>query len=263
MKAGHRRNKTSFQRGHIPHNKGCKVTTEPTTNTPERWTRLPRELQENLNERLQQEPGLEAEVNVKLLRPAPPSTTYLDWYASPKHDRPNMDSYRILHAERTEKLWNDSMREHLLHKPDCTGQLIFDAEKEKKVGLAWQESLKCTVCDYISRKQKLYKEATSNNSQPGQKAANINLAAQAGLMTTSIGNTALRNILLHMNIPAPARKSMQRNSNRVNDIITKLNEENMREQRGQIIRNNKLLGLSEKTPIMMEADCMHADTTTP
>ena len=118
------------------------------------------------------------------------------------------------------------------------------------------------MCDYISRKQKLYKEATSNNSQPGQKAANINLAAQAGLMTTSIGNTALRNILLHMNIPAPARKSMQRNSNRVNDIITKLNEENMREQRGQIIRNNKLLGLSEKTPIMMEADCRYNNALT-
>ena len=173
MKGYYARKRAGFQRGNIPHNKGCQTMKETRYKKPVRWTRLPRDVQENLRKEILQQAEGQGEVSVKLLRPGPRRQTYLDRYASPGQERPNTDSYRIFHAQRVEELFNNSLQEHLTFMPGCTGQLIFDDEQEKKVGLAWKECLKCTVCNYISKKEKLYKEVTWSNSKGGEKSANM------------------------------------------------------------------------------------------
>ena len=253
--------RTTFKKGNVPHNKGKKNDSDcqDHTGTEEKkveWKRLPRDIYENMRpDKLASQNNDNVEVSVKLLRPAAKRDDFVDRYDKTVHSRANMESYRILHTKMIENLWNRAIREHSTYHPQCQGSLIFDEKKEKKFGLAWKEALTCTSCTYLSRQEKLYREVQSKTSGPNP--ATLNVAAQAGLMTTGTGNTGLRNILLHMNIPAPSKSSMQVRANTVNDAVTKLNQSDMKAHRAEIVKINTDLGLTKDTPIMMEADCRY------
>ena len=256
MKGDKKRKKTCFKKGYSPHNKGKVTESRQNTVTPiVKWKRLPHNISQCALRRAEKEPSTSS-CFVRYLRPKVPGTyTYADKYKKAVIARPESDSYRIFHPAMTEKLWNTAVSEHRQLHPLCKGMLIFDNRKEMKVGLAWKESLKCTTCSYTSASHKLYKEVESPYSiNPGPKPATLNAAVHTGLMTTSIGSTGFRNILLHMNIPVPSTSSMQRQANRASDIVTSVNEADMMTRRDNLIKMNADLGLESNAPVMVEAD---------
>ena len=66
-------------------------------------------------------------------------------------------------------------------------------------------------------------------------------------MITTVGNTGFRNILLHKNIPAPAAKSMQIQSNKADDISNNFNTREMDRKTTQITETNECLGLKNNS----------------
>ncbi len=161
----------------------------------------------------------------------------------------NGDEYRIFHKGLLQNLFNEAYREH----PGCEGELIFDHFREKKVGLAWQQGLKCTVCMYQSRVHKLYREVYTG--KPGRRPAELNLALQVGLSQSPAGNCAARVILNSTGIPAPSASGLQKSSNKVSQVLVSLNEEDMEHQRQEVKRFNILRGITGG--LAAETDCMY------
>lgn len=65
----------------------------------------------------------------------------------------------------------------------------------------------------MCRRFNLY-EALDTKS-PGRKTAKMNYGLQVGLSKTPLGNDCMRKILLSANTPPPARRSLQKASNKV------------------------------------------------
>ena len=264
MKGDFKRKKSTFKRGQVPYNKGQPVD-RCYTSMPERcsWKRCSRQEFDKLTTQTR-EGGYtltDAEGNLgstRLLRPLTSSKQEIDSYKIPDTDRPNMESYKILHPKTVEKLWNTSIKAHHSQNAACDGELLFDEQVERQIGLCWQESLKCTKCGFTSDLQKLYKETEHRiQAKRGPKTASPNVGLQAGLMTTGVGNTGIRNVLLHMNIAAPSMTSMQKLSNRVSAVTEKTNVDDMEKRRIYLRSINMAKGLDPDTGIAVESDCRY------
>ena len=148
----------------------------------------------------------------------------------------DVHSNRFLNLHKTAILWNTGFKEHLQLFPVCDGELTWDPEGEIKYGMSWTERLKCVKCVYKSEQMKLYDEVRTRKR--GRRASTMNIGIQMGLKTTSISNTAMRNILMATNCPPPNRAAMQRQSNKVGERIIELNNENMEDIRQEILTIN-------------------------
>ena len=147
----------------------------------------------------------------KVLRPAPAKPEIIDDYLEETGDN-ELQTYRILHLEKTAHMWNESSASHQKQFPGCDGTLIWDVLAERKVGLCRQMRVRCRKCLFEGKLYKLYTEVDAGH---GRKAAGPNLGVQIGLSHSMISNTAFRNILLAANIPAPSHAGMQRSTNKL------------------------------------------------
>lgn len=89
-------------------------------------------------------------------------------------------------------------------------------------------TLRCVKCLFLSPEFKLYKEVSTNNPGPNAGAANIGLGI--GLQDTPLGNKGARLLMANMDIPPPARSSMQRTSKKVAKQVKDLNVRDMAEK---------------------------------
>lgn len=166
------------------------------------------------------------------------------------------DGYRLFHLQKTEDLWNDAIQGHRKLSPLCTGRLEWHIPKEIKWGLCWKECLTCTICKYTSPIHKLYKEV--NKQGKGRKAGAPNRSLQVGLSHTMISNSAMRDIMLALGIPAPASSSMQRQANQVGEIIQSVNTDDMNQRLGSLVNTiQTATGQTNVAPIMAEGDARY------
>lgn len=188
-------------------------------------------------------------MNVKILRPASePASQETSWKISSDHTA-ELDSNRIFHFGKTEEFWNAAISGHRTYSPRCHGSLHWDLKGEKQWGLGWIESLQCQLCGYHSPFTKLFTEVDPETKQKGRKPATINRAVQVGLYQCMIGNAALRDVFLALNIPAPSASAMQHQANYVSTVLEDLNERDM------ATRLQKLKTISPS--IMVEGDCRY------
>ena len=125
----------------------------------------------------------------------------------------NRKIMKICQPIKLEMMWNEAICQHFRQSPFCHGDLCFDKDGESKIGICWQERLKCERCQYVSATHKLYDEVESQKRGPNPAAPNI--AVQMGLLHTSTGNTGLCQLLNAANIAAPAKSSLQKKANEV------------------------------------------------
>ena len=151
-------------------------------------------------------------------------------------------------------MWNTAFKEHQSQHPNCKGFISWDPKGEEKRGIGWIERAKCNMCNYTSRKFKLYEEVESATKRPGRKVAKVNLGMQIGLMQTPVGNSALRRLMLSANIPAPSTKGLQNSGKLVSARVQQINEKDMQERRKTLIDINKYRNQTNPNAIDIEGD---------
>ena len=156
--------------------------------------------------------------------------------------------YRILAPEKILQLLNKAMTDHSTSKCNAPN---FDWDAEEQWGWCWAMGLACKNCQYRSTKHKLFYEVPSKSR--GRKAATANVGLQVGLSQNMIANTALSQVLACANIMPPHNKSMQKQANKVGEVLTELNEQDMEKQRQTISKIQEYRGRRNE-PIAAEGD---------
>ena len=113
-------------------------------------------------------------------------------------------------------MWNTAFKEHQSQHPNCKSFIYWDPKEEEKRGIGWIEWAEGNICNYTSRKFKLYEEIEPPTKRPGRKVAKVNLGMQIGRMHTPVVNSALSQLMLSANIPAPSTKGLQNSGKLVN-----------------------------------------------
>lgn len=266
MKGDRKRKKAWFQKGRDAYNKGqprcaSSYTSQETSVESSQYVRLTKDVFESVAEPSHDGKMVFARdadgkmLDLKLLRPRPAPPTHLETLCEAATTESTSSTYKVMLPHKVEKLWQISTQEHLENYPDCRGHLKFDESGERKVGLCWQERLKCSDCDYVSSREKLYEELDSGKR--GRKAAVPNVAVQVGLTHTGIGNTGLRSLLNAAHIAAPALSTLQSTSNDVSDKLIATNKEDMKRRRQNIKEINKIKGLPADAGIRVEGDARY------
>ena len=164
---------------------------------------------------------------------------------------------RLVHGDMMLQACNEAFAEHAAVSVDCN-QPQFAVKNEKKVGVCWKISLQCSNCNFTTLEKKLYQEATS--TRPGPKPATANIGLAVGLQDTPMGNTRCRTLLATMDVPPPARSSMQKTSNRVAEVVTRLNRQDMSEKVDMLKAINRSRGNPESS-INIAMDGRYNSTT--
>ena len=166
------------------------------------------------------------------------------------------ETYRIFHYGRVEDLWNIAISGHRQWSPRCHGRLEFDLTSEVKWGLGWIEKLMCKNCKYQSPSMKMYEEVETG--KPGRKSGGLNRAVQVGLSHCMIGNSALRDLLLALNIPAPSEYGMQLQANNVSQVLESVNQKDMDARLDRLVRQCEYkVGKETFAPIIVEGDARY------
>lgn len=256
--------KGRFKPGHVPHNKG--VPRQNLLPTEEHqlpvYVRLNRDVQEMVDSRVSVSTSVDAPCSNPgqprmLLRPNPARPTMLKNAQHATVDNPEEQSYRLLHAEKTADLWNDSTSEHRNLNPDCNGRLRWHMPGEIQRGLCWREQLSCDSCDYVSKRKNLYKEVQTNKRGP--KPASANYGLQVGLAHTGTSNTGFCKMILATNTPAPSKSSMQATANKVGKILVETNKADMKKIRQDLRDVQVARGYQPDTPINLEMDSRYSN----
>lgn len=224
-----------FKKGSIPHNKGQHST--GTTSPVQSLVPIRRLSKEEFQDVVwPQKNGMFAVTDaesrsseMKILRPGPSEVQPVDSNMDAVSDDPNSKPYKVLHQEKTAKLWNNAFKEHSQKFPDCNGSLDWNQHGEEKRGLAWILSIRCKKCHYTSRREKLYEEV--GRSRRGRRAAQLNVAMAVGHMGTSLTTEGMRGMLLGANIEPASATNMQQTCNKVGKIITDVNKTSMKKIR--------------------------------
>ncbi|CAC5384674.1 unnamed protein product [Mytilus coruscus] len=148
-----------------------------------------------------------------LLRPKPKNPDVVDKYLQAANNCTDACPNKVYTPQHVETLFNTEIRNHILYKSDCDGDLKFDVENEKQWGCVWRERLKCPKCNFVSKYYRLYDIFESNKRGP--KAAKLNVQIQCGLITSPISNKNFRDILMFSNMVPPSSSGMQKTANKV------------------------------------------------
>lgn len=195
-------------------------------------------------------------LDTKVLRPRPPAPSSS---SRPGHVRSedvpppaastpeDIDTYRILHMQKTEDLWNEAIDGHRDLNLSCKGHLHWDYTAERSQGLCWTERLRCEACSYVSPFRKLFVDIRTGKR--GRPAGDLNIKLQIGLSHTMISNTAMQKILATCEVPPPSTSSMQHQANYVGDKVTELNKTDMANLRKKVKDMNEMKGLERNSGI--------------
>ncbi len=143
------------------------------------------------------------------------------------------------------------MIQHATYKEHCKGELVTDAKLYQKWGLSAIIQLKCNDCSFVSSKHKLYREVEHQGK--GRKCAEPNRSLAVRLLNTSIAAAGAQRLLTSMNKPVPCLSSLHKQLNKVGDIVTSLNEQDLAKQRKNVKDVLENAGYSCDTPIPVEA----------
>ena len=165
----------------------------------------------------------------------------------------------IAHIGSTEVAFNKGIRAHLEANPKCMGDVILDPSTYCKMGLGVRAGLKCTECSFCFNRVKFYEEVESDRPKRGNKAVKLNVQFQVALTKEPVGNTAIRNILAMLDIDPPTVHAMQEMANKVGQVFTELNENQLALNRSivsTVVRIRKGDGDVESgpAPIVVAAD---------
>lgn len=215
MKGDKKRRASMFEKKYKPYNKGMRWPSAATNEVTSAAPRSFRCLKDN--EEITSVTCSSEDVMFLRTRPAKQEPQHEDRFEV-------MKGNRIVSSAKMVDLINSLIQTHSIETTICADPQFY-VLKNTKWGTAWKYIWKCKSCGFISKEYKLYEEIETK--LPGPNAAATNLGLQAGLQDTPIGNTRMRLLLTSMNIPPPAKSSMQKTADRVARETVQLNREDM------------------------------------
>ena len=236
MKGDRRRKRNFFKAGHTPWNKGLHLEDSSSDEDVQEHGTISRGSSAGDHQPRRSAEGIESSRPVRSRRAHQTGLKI--------ENTPSTSGMRLVDSEKMSTAFNEAYQSHLTANEDCLQPNIVVAE-EKKWGLCWKMSFKCTNCDFVTPFKKLYNEAVSPNRGPKPGAANVGLAV--GLQDTPMGNSRCRYLLATMDIPPPTRKSMQRTSDRVSTAVKQLNDDDMAEKLEIVKEHNRDRGQPENS----------------
>ena len=90
----------------------------------------------------------------------------------------------------------------------------------------------CTICEFKSKKYKLYNEV--QQKKPERNPSEINVGLQLALHNTSISTAGARRLLSCLSLPSPSASGMQKAANRFGPDMRKENERDMSAKRNVV-----------------------------
>ena len=234
MKGDRKKTPTQFKKGCTAWNKGVSLSsTEPADGpgTPEssRTVRMNNDeyylvTQTSRDGTSRAMPDCEGKSgSVRLLRPTMPSTSDL----KKEQIARDTEGMRLVDNTKMVEAWNTAYELHRRDAPQCDVPQM-ELANEKKWGVCWKVTLKCVKCCFQTPEFKLYKEVSTRN--PGLNPGAPNIGLGIGLQDTPLGNKGARLLMATMDVPPPARSSMQRTSKKVAKQVKDLNEKDMAEK---------------------------------
>ena len=149
----------------------------------------------------------------------------------------------VVHTGKLLAFINLALLGHHKHSGTCKGSLKYDNDNVEQYGLAWKLGLKCPLCNYQTKKQKLYTEIQRPGK--GKKRACMNVGLQIGLSRQRVGYVGITDILAAANIAPPSRFSMQQNANYISKLIVDINQRDMAGRLQQLRDLMRSLGMDE------------------
>ena len=110
---------------------------------------------------------------------------------------PNAYQYSICNIQQLEDLFFNGYRNHNTLSPGCNGQLRMHKTEQRIISVSYK--LKCDVCDFITKSQRLYKTTTSGKFG-GKPASTLNLALGNALLNSPIGIVPFREISMRIGL---------------------------------------------------------------
>ena len=147
----------------------------------------------------------DCEGSTRLLRPTRTPSSDL------KTDRKAQDTngMRLVDNDKMVESLNTAYRLHRQDSSQCDMPHMVIAN-EKKWGVCWELTLRCINCEFHTPEFKLYREII--NRKPGLNPGAPNICLGIGLQGTPLGNKGSRLLMSNIDMPPPARSSMQRTS---------------------------------------------------
>ncbi|KAK2164269.1 hypothetical protein NP493_1423g00000 [Ridgeia piscesae] len=146
-------------------------------------------------------------------------------------------------------MWNNCIQLHAEQSKGCTPR--FSVANERKIGLAWQQSLHSVNCQFKSGMYKLYDEVPTGGC--GKTPATTNVALQIVLQDSAISNTKVCYLLTSVNVPPPSRRGMQKTENKVASVSAQHTVDDLKQKRDKIREINSLRGQEHNAPISTSA----------
>lgn len=157
-----------------------------------------------------------------ILRPQLYELSHVERALKERTDKDDISGYTEVHLPTCVNALQDCIVEHGETNPGCTGRLVTAAKLVTKWGVSAIIQLGCNMCSFVSEKQKLFREVPHTGR--GRKSAEPNRSLAVGLFATSIGTAGAQRLLSSMNKTIPAPSSMQRQLNKVGDIMRTVND---------------------------------------
>lgn len=130
---------------------------------------------------------------------------------------------------------------------------------EQQWGVCWKLAMRCTNCDYESRKFNMYDEAESFKCGPKPGAPNLRLAAM--LQETTVGPTKARLLLAGTGIPPPSRYGLQKMANKTASITATITQDELQKNVEDLKRAHQLKGLEGDFELNVSGDGRYDSVT--
>ena len=264
MKGKRKRSKYFFKPGHIPHNKGKEVEKmSPESSVVPKvlpWKRVTDETfalvtKTNVDGKSYSIPDVDGKQgSARFLRPK----------SGTQQDPANLKKEEIGQGNRVVtwyKIAEMMNSVYLLHsKQDVScNNLHIELIKEVKLGWGWKSQWKCSECKFVSPCYNTYEELKTGN--PGPNPVAMNRTFQTALQDTPMGNRRARFLFAGgLDIPPPAKGTMQRHANIVSKQIKELNEKDMKEKREMVKAINEARGVENPNHIPSSIDVRYNTT---
>ena len=124
----------------------------------------------------------------------------------------------------------------------------------EKWGFTCSVTLTCTSCGLTSPKYALFEEITPPKPTPGRKAAKINTGAALGTMLHGVSPAQMQGVSICMNQPSPTKRNALKLTEKVSEIMTQANQEDMKAQLERVQDINERKGLPRNADISLTSD---------
>ncbi|CAK8689826.1 unnamed protein product [Clavelina lepadiformis] len=188
-----------------------------------------------------------------LLRPLVKEESLIEQLADANEGTESFVGNRIMSCARLEEILSDICNGHNCQSPFCEAK--FKGNWEEIRGCGSIVKFKCLCCDFVSQSFATFdKVSGQENRSMWQSNSKVNLQLACGIMLSGLSQRSAQAFLSCLDLPSPNLKRLSRYCKKTSDLVSKCNEDDMRDRRISLKERNLRVGLPSKAKVSVEAD---------